>query len=380
MKNGKLLLLLFFTQMAVGKTLTVGVALRLNDAYNNSVNSIKRGIETAKTLYEKEHPGVRVNLQVFPHSKDLASVNAAADKIIAAKLPAVVGGEMSEESIVLGDRLDAAKTVFITPTSSNPSVTENKPFVFRACFSDKQVADEMAKYVSENLKPTKMGVIHNISSPYTDYLSSRFVETFSQLAEQKGNASNKSINVEKVKRGTLDFSKQIDRFKAENVTHVVMFTHDNDLIRFNLQAEEREFFPVYIGSDGWGTNQFVYDKFVKESSKGERFIGIRNSYWKETNTRKITRDFKKTFESQFHEAPGAWNAIGFDATWVLLKAMDKAENPASAEEIRKEMKKTRKISLVTSERFSFNKENSPQKDLYLFRVSKQGIQYEATLK
>jgi len=60
--------------------------------------------------------------------------------------------------------------------------------------------------------------------------------------------------------------------------------------------------------------------------------------------------------------------------------MSRAKDPNSGEDIRKELKKTSGVSLVTTDSFSFGEDNSPRKDLYLYRISKDGIQYEATLK
>ncbi len=385
MRNGKHILATLIISLwavnsfAATKTLTVGVSFRLNDAYNNSVRALMSGVETAKAEFEKDHPGTVVQLKVLAHGADLASVNSVADKFVSEKVPAVIGGEMSEESLVFGDRLGAKKIVFFTPTSSNPKVTDNKPFVFSACFSDRTVATEMARYMKEKLKPTALGVIQNISSPYSDYLSNRFAETFSRMIVQNPK-DRPLVLVEKVLRRTLDFSKQIKLFKENNVSHVAIFSHDADVIQFVVQAEEQKFFPVYMGSDGWGSNQYVYEKFVKESKNGTKFVAIRNSYWKEDAENTITKRFKTAYKKQYNRTPEAWSAVAFDAAWLLFGAMSRAKDPNNGEDIRKELKKTSGVSLVTTDSFSFGEDNSPRKDLYLYRISKDGIQYEATLK
>lgn len=384
MKNGRqtfalLLALSSVEAVAATKTLTVGVAFRLNDAYNNTVRSLMSGIETAKAEFEKEHPGNTIQLKVIPHGADLASVNTAADKIIADKVPAVIGGEMSEESLVFGDRLGSKQIVFVTPTSSNPKVTEDKPFVFRSCFSDRTVGTEMARYMKENLKPTAVGIIQNISSPYSDYLSSRFAETFERMTVQNPK-DRPLVIVQKVLRRTLDFSKQIKTFKENKVSHVAIFSHDADVIQFVVQAEEQKFFPIYVGSDGWGSNQYVYEKFVRDSKSGGKFVAIRNSYWKEDSESPISKRFKSAHKRLHGRDAEAWSAVAFDAAWILFGAMSRAKDPNNGDEIRKELKKTSGLQLVTTDSFSFDEDNSPKKDLYLYRISQAGIQYEATLK
>lgn len=362
----------------VRKTLKVGVILRLNDKFNDTVATMLAGIESAKNLYEAKHPGVRIVLKRYPHGDDLESVLKATTKAVEDKMPAVIGGELSEESIVIGDKLAESKAVFITPTSSNPQVTENKPYVFRSCFSDTLVAGQLAHFTAGNLNPKAIGLVHNVSSPYTDFLSKRFVETIKEIAAQN---PKKTIPIveERVLRDTRDFGPQIDAFVKGGVTHVAMLTHQSDLLKFAMQAADKNFFPVYIGSDGWGSNEHVYKNLVVEPSQ-KKFVAFRNSYWKQDATTPIATEFRKSYTKVNQRAPNAWSAISFDAAWVLFYSMDKAAKPSDGESIRKAMVAIKDLHLVTAEHFKFGSDNSPRKDLYIYKIDKSGINYEATLK
>jgi branched-chain amino acid transport system substrate-binding protein len=359
------------------RTLDVGVVLRLHDKYNSTVASIDTGIEVAKKLFEKAHPNIQINLKHYSTEEDLASSVAASSQIIKDKIPAVIGGELSEEALVLGEQLGEKKIVFITPTSTSPIVTENRPYVFRSCFSDKLVAEKLALFTGQKLKPTAIGVIHNISSPYTDFLSKKYIEVFNSNLS-KGQSI--PIIEEKILNGNQDFTKQIDHFIEQKITHVVIFTHDSDFLKFVLQAANKNFFPVYIGSDGWGPNDKIYENLVKTSSYGDRFIGYRNSYWKEDNNTPITSLFKTSYKEQFGTEASAWSAVAFDAAWILFNAMEKTKNLKDGEKLRQEMSRSHDLTLVTTNHFKFGSDNSPKKDLYIYRIDKGGVQYEATLK
>lgn len=385
MKSGKYILVVvalmgWASSRGTAKTLVTGVALRMNDQYNTSIDSLMKGIETAKALFEEKNQGVSINLKLYPHGPALSSVSDAADQIIKSGTPIVIGGELSEESIVLGDKLGPKSIVLITPTSSSPQVTENKPFAFRACFSDTQVADELAKFVKASLKPASVGVLQNVSSPYTDYLSSRFTDTYKTLLESESVSERKSIVVQKILRHTVDFSSNIDFFIANKVTHVAMFTHDYEITRFSIQAANKGFFPVYIGSDGWGNNEFVFENLVKNAPSGDKFIAYRNSYWKEDSKSAMVGDFQRTFQAKFHKNPDAWSAIAFDSAWIAFTAQNNAKNPTDGESIRQSFRQLQRLKLVTSDTFSFEKDNSPKKDLFIYKISKKGVTQEATLK
>lgn len=356
------------------KTFNVGIALRLNDKFNDTVSEMVTGIETAKTIFEEEHPGVKVVFHRYAHDEPLDSVIAAADRAVNDHVPAVIGGELSEESIVLGDRLGEKKIVLMTPTSTNPKVTEGHPYVFRACFSDALVAEQLAKFTLNKLKPTAVGVVHNVSSPYTDFLSNKFLETW------KNSKTTIPIYDEKFFKDGPGFTEIIQHFKEKGVTHVAMLTHQNDFSRFALEAANKNFFPVYIGSDGWGSNENVRQRLVNDAPNGARFRAYRNSYWKEDAQTPMVEKFRATYKKKYGLEPNAWSAISFDSAWVLLTAMNEAHDPASGDSIRQALTSVKKLHLVTADQFTFGPDHSPRKDLYIYRLDKSGIKYEATLK
>jgi branched-chain amino acid transport system substrate-binding protein len=360
------------------KVLNVGIILRLNDQFNESVSAMMTGIETAKALFEKDHPSVKIVFHKYAHNEDLESVVAASNLAIKDKVPAVIGGELSEESFVLRDKLGANKIVFITPTSSNPAVTENQPYAFRACFSDRLVASQLANLTIDHLKPKVVGLLHNVSSPYTDFLSQQFLETFKERMSKQSQSI--PIFEEKVLRDTTDFSEQIRHFMDNKVTHVIMPVHQTDFLRFQLQAAGLGFFPVYVGSDGWGSNDNVLRKFVTESKTGVNFVAFRNSYWKEDANFEMANRFKGQYAMMNKKQPTAWSAISFDAAWVLFTAMSQVKDVNNGTAIRDQLHAIKSVKAVTSEHFSFGPDNSPRKDLYIYRIDKDGIRYEVTLK
>jgi hypothetical protein len=52
-------------------------------------------------------------------------------------------------------------------------------------------------------------------------------------------------------------------------------------LRFAFQARNLGFFPTYIGSDGWGDNEFIYRNLNQSVKEKTSFVGYRNSYWNE---------------------------------------------------------------------------------------------------
>ncbi len=347
------------------ETLRVGVAFRLEERYDRSVTALLDGAKTAATLYEKD-TGRKVEFIYQAYTESLTSVIAAARQLVTHKVAAVIGGEMSEEALALGEILNGAGIVLMTPTATNPDVTKGRPFVFRACFSDTQVADKMAEYTAKHLKPKSVGVLHNVSSPYSDFLSRRFMETFGRLTQNKI-----PVSVHRVLRRTSNLTEPVLQFQKAGVTHVAMFTHDTDLFSFVAEATPRGFLPTYLGSDGWGSNEFVYGRMVRDFPLGKGFHAIRNSYWLATRQSPLKA---RVADKLRGDAMNEWAAIGFDAGWILFHAMGTAENPRSGESVRKSLLRLRDLPLLTSQTMAFGPGNALDKSLYLYQISRAGIQ------
>jgi branched-chain amino acid transport system substrate-binding protein len=365
--------------------LKVGMIFRFADKFNSSVEKIVHGIETAKALFEKENPGYTVTLIPLSQnaygdsptgsSPGLESAVKAAEEAIRRKLPVVIGGELSEESLVLGDVLSSRGVVLMTPTSSNPEVTKNKPFVFRACFSDDQVGDKLAEYAMEKLHVKKVGILQNTSSPYTDFLSRRFYERFTALTKDVPAQGRPEISVHKFLKRTIDFKSIVEDMKRRGITHVAAFTHDMDMLNFLRQATSLEFFPTYIASDGWGSNEYVHQVFVKESPAGASFVVYRNSYWKDDLESELADSFRLVFKAKFHANPSHWEAISFDAGWLVLNAMKRANNPSEGKAIQEALKKMNGLPLVTAASYSLGPNNTPAKELFIYRIDGRGIHF-----
>jgi len=379
MLNGRLISatfllgLLGFASMVSAKTFRVGLVFRYDYEFDAVCLTLTKGIGAAKDLFEKTHPNVKIELKRYAHGETLESVVAATEKVIHDKIPAVIGGNQSNESIVIAEQLDPKKIVFITPTSSHPKVTENKDFAFRVCFTDDEVSAKLAKFVAEKLKPTILGVVHNISEPYPDYLTSHFLEAFRQKMPKLPTIE------EKIVRGQIHFEDIISKFMEGKVTHVLMLTYDTHLFRFVAQASGKGFFPVYIGSDGWGNDNYVIKSVIESKAEGQKFIGFRNTYWNPDLKTPFGEKFKQTYLHLFNEEPNAWSAIAFDAAWVLFEAMNRSKDPENSKEIQQHLRKLKKVSLVTSNDFSFGPNNSPRRELVIFRIDHMGSHFVETL-
>ncbi|HKQ03842.1 MAG TPA: ABC transporter substrate-binding protein [Blastocatellia bacterium] len=354
-------------QVDITNVLRVSVALRLDDKENQSVHSLNSGIEVARILFLRRNPGINIDLDRLAYD-NVENLRAMARRIIDSGTPAVIGGEWSSEALELGSILKESSVVFVTPTASNPKVTEDRPYIFRICLPDDVVASRLAFYTLDKLKPKTLAVVHDTASPYSDYLSQKYVDTvMGQLNRRRANErpvviqekfnpatapESRSMNYEAV-----DFRPMIEKFKRQNVTHVTLLSYSSDLIPFLKQANEADFHPVYIGGDGWGAPSRLYKTAADQGVDLTHFQAYRHFYWDESKNTTLAQEFGSEFEKLYKVPPEGLDAIGFDAAWVLFTAMSKADYPRSGDKIRREMLQLESMSLLTYDHFQFEQNN-----------------------
>jgi branched-chain amino acid transport system substrate-binding protein len=331
---------------------------------------MNNGIQAAVELYAKENSSLKIKLKQYSHGEDIESIMLAANQIVADKVDLVIGGEMSVDSLVLGKVFNERKIVFITPTSTNPDVTRDRPYVFRTCFSDDQVAESLARYVSKNMSISNLGVLHNVSSPYSNFLTENFVSNIKKLMP--------SLNVvhEKIVSKQINFKEIVQKFKVNGVTHVAMLTYLSDLVMFYSDATAGNFYPTYIGSDGWGSSKGILEKLTIRFNK--KFTGYRNTYWSGVPKTNFDKEFVSFYEKRFSSPPDAWSAVGFDTGWIALTALSNVKNGKRS--IRDALYEIHDLPLVTSGSFKFLKNNSPSKELFVEKLTSEGIQAQGAAK
>src|SRR5215510_11125323 len=87
---------------------------------------------------------------------------------------AVVGEVASSRSLAGGPICQSAGVPMVSPSSTNPKVTQVGDFIFRMCFLDDFQGWVMAKFVTENLKLKHVAVLKDVKNDYSIGLAQYF--------------------------------------------------------------------------------------------------------------------------------------------------------------------------------------------------------------
>ena len=125
------------------------------------------------------------------------------------KCIAILGEVASGRSLEAAPICQNAKVPMISPSSTNPKVTEVGDFVFRVCFIDPFQGTVMALFAKNTLKAKNVAVLTDAAAPYSVGLATFFKEKFV--------ADGGKIAVEqKCSSGDKDFKAQLTAIKAAN--------------------------------------------------------------------------------------------------------------------------------------------------------------------
>ena len=132
--------------------------------------------------------GVRgrpVQLRVYDSQSRPEEAASAARRLIAQdKVLAILGEAASSSSLAMAPVAQAARVPMVTPTSTNPQVTEVGDYIFRACFLDEAQGGAMARYARMTLGLERVALLTEVTSAYSEGLTQVFVTRFEALGGQ----------------------------------------------------------------------------------------------------------------------------------------------------------------------------------------------------
>ncbi len=97
------------------------------------------------------------------------------------KVVAIIAGGASGNSLAAGPNAQSAKVPMISPSSTNPAVTQTGDYIFRACFIDAFQGEVMAKFADNSLQAKKAAIMLDFNSPYSRGLTEFFELSFAKL-------------------------------------------------------------------------------------------------------------------------------------------------------------------------------------------------------
>lgn len=225
---------------------------------------------------------------------------------------ALLGEVASSRSLAAAPIAQNKKVPMLTPSSTNPKVTEVGDFIFRACFIDPFQGTVMAKFSAETLKVTKVAILRDVKSDYSVGLADFFASKFKELGGTiVADLSYQSQDV--------DFKAQLTQVKSSGAEAIFIPGYYTEVGLIALQARGLGITVPLLGGDGWDSPKLF--EIGKEAVNGGYFS---NHYSTESQDPEAVK-FMAKYKAKYNKSPDGLSSVAYDATRMLLTAIGSAK-------------------------------------------------------
>jgi len=279
---------------------------------------------------------------------------------------AILGEVASSRSLEAAPICQQNKIPMISPSSTNPKVTETGDYIFRVCFIDEfQGAFVLANFAMNTLKAKKVAVFTDVKSDYSKGLAKYFKEGF--IAKGGQIVTELDFN-----GGDKDFKAQLTAIKAANPDAVFVPGYYTDAALICIQAKQLGLTAPIFGGDGWESDQLV--KIGQEAVEGNYFS---THYAPDVATEK-SKNFVASYQKRFNgKLPDAMAALGYDSALILADAMKRAGS-TDGPKVRDALAATKDFDGVTG-KTTINEKRDATKSAVILQVKDGKFKYLETV-
>lgn len=271
------------------------------------------------------------------------------------KVSMIIGEVASSRSIAAAPIAQQYKIPMISPSSTNPKVTQIGDFIFRVCFIDPFQGAVMAKFAFNNIQKKKAAIFRDRKSDYSMGLADVFKEEFTKMGGQID--ADVTYN-----GGDVDFRPQLTVIKQGKPDMVFIPGYYTEVGLIALQAKELGLNVPLLGGDGWDSKQLT--EIGRDAIVGSYF----STHYSSDADSPVIKNFVKSFKERYNGAiPNALAAMGYDAGKVAADSMIRAKDLTS-QSIREAIGATTNFQGVTGI-ITINAERNAVKPAVVLKVS-----------
>lgn len=295
-------------------TILLGVATSLTGGQATFGVSTRNGIELA--IKEANAAGgvngKKLEMRVYDDQGKPEEAAQAVTRLITQDHVALILGDVaSSNSLAMAEKAQAAGVPMITPSSTNPAVTEKGDFIFRVCFIDPFQGFVMAKFAREHLKANNVAVLQDNKSAYSIGLTDVFKRKFTEMG-------GKITATESYSQGDTDYRAQLTAIKKTQPDAIYVPGYYSEVGVIARQARELGLTVPLLGGDGWDSEKLF--ELGGSAIQGSYF----SNHYSPQNPDPRIQKFVSDYKAAYGGVPDALAALAYDAANVAIAALKKA--------------------------------------------------------
>lgn len=280
------------------------------------------------------------------------------------KVQALLGEVASSNSLAAAPKAQEAKVPMISPSSTNPAVTQVGDYIFRVCFIDPFQGEVMAKFAANNLKAKRASILYDFNSDYSRGLYQFFKRSFNQLGGE-------IVSEQSYTQGDRDFSGQLTAIRSANPDVIYVPGYYGEVGVIANQTKQLGIKAPLLGGDGWDAPQLWQ---LGGASLNGNYI---SNHYSVDDPSPAIQKFVADYNSRFNALPDALAALGYDSMKVLADAISRAGGTES-EKLRDAIAQTQNYPGVTGA-ITINQERNAVKPAVVLKLQDLKFVYETTI-
>jgi branched-chain amino acid transport system substrate-binding protein len=274
--------------------------------------------KNAAEMYLKNTPTIDVGGKTYALNfiyedneyKAESAVKAMTKLITVDNVLGVVGPQSSSQAVPAGEVANNNATPMVSPWSTNPNTTLNRPYVFRGCFLDPFQGPVLADFATEELGAKKAAVLFDIAADYPKGLAEFFKAAFEEI-----HGAGSVVAFESFTTGDKDFSAQLTNIVASGADVLFVPQYYSEVPLIVMGAKEMGWDKPILGSDSWGGGDLM--GLCGDACKGYYF----STHYAAAGAQGATKAFIDAYQAAYGKTPDDVAALTWDSLGLMIQAI-----------------------------------------------------------
>lgn len=309
--------------------------------------------------------GKQVRVIVEDDQGQPSEAQTAVTKLITSDQVVAILGEVASSNTLAAAPVAQANAIpMVTPSSTNPGVTQVGDYIFRVCFIDSFQGQVMAEFVTATLGLSRVAILRDIRNDYSVGLADVFAERFAAMGGEI--VADLSYS-----QGDTDFSAQLTAIMPSMPEAIFVPGYYTEVGLIARQARQLGLDVPLLGGDGWDSPRLA--EIGGEALNGSYF----SNHYSADDPNPVIQTFVTEYRARFNETPDGLAALGYDAANILFDAMRRANSTEPAA-IRDALAQTVDFEGVTGV-ITIDENRNAVKPAVILRVSDGDYEYVETI-
>ncbi|MDD6467512.1 MAG: ABC transporter substrate-binding protein [Erysipelotrichaceae bacterium] len=343
-------------------TYKIGLHFELTGGAADYGNAELNGAQLAIKLANEKAGSAKYEGVVYDDLSSTTEAVTIATTLAASDVVGIVGPATSGASAATYQISNDSKKVVISPSATANNITLVNPddasspvfdYVFRVCFEDSYQGAAMAQFAYDHLNARRVAIYGDSTTDYAKGLTASFTNQFNKLG---GSIITTQYYVAK----DTDFSSVLTNIKSMNfdVLYIPGYYEEAGLIIKQARAMGIDC-PI-IGGDGFDSKSLL-DLAGADALNQVYFT----TAYTTAGASDSLQAFIDAYQKEYHEEPSMFAALAFDATNLLIEAIESAgsKDPAKIQDALVNIQ----FDGITGS-FSFDKAHTPIKSVLVVEL------------